>query len=132
VTFTPCFLWIFLGAPYVERLRENRALSAALAAITAAVVGVILNLALWFGLHVLFEDVRVFTGFGMHLDVPVLAHARSGRRGADAGGARRRVPAAPGAPHRARGERRCRDLPLSARPGERIENGGRFRDFDLA
>ena len=72
VTFTPCFLWIFLGAPYVERLRENRALSAALAAITAAVVGVILNLALWFGLHVLFEEVRVFTRFGMHLDVPVL------------------------------------------------------------
>jgi chromate transporter len=72
VTFTPCFLWIFLGAPYVERLRENEALSAALAAITAAVVGVILNLALWFALHVLFEEVRVFTGLGMHLDVPVL------------------------------------------------------------
>jgi chromate transporter len=72
VTFTPCFLWIFLGAPCIERLRENQALSAALAAITAAVVGVILNLALWFGLHVLFEEVRVFTGFGMHLDVPVL------------------------------------------------------------
>jgi chromate transporter len=72
VTFAPCFLWIFLGAPYIERLRENRALSAALAAVTAAVVGVILNLALWFGLHVLFEEVRVFTGFGMRLDVPVL------------------------------------------------------------
>jgi chromate transporter len=72
VTFAPCFLWIFLGAPYVERLRENQALSAALAAITAAVVGVILNLALWFGLHVLFAEVRVFTGFGMQLDVPVL------------------------------------------------------------
>jgi chromate transporter len=72
VTFAPCFLWIFLGAPYIERLRENLALSAALAAITAAVVGVILNLALWFGLHVLFEEVGVFTGFGMHLEVPVL------------------------------------------------------------
>ncbi len=72
VTFAPCFLWIFLGAPYVERLRENKALSAALAAITAAVVGVILNLALWFGLHVLFDEVRVFTGFGMHLNVPIL------------------------------------------------------------
>ncbi|MFW6077616.1 MAG: chromate transporter, partial [Hyphomicrobiales bacterium] len=72
VTFTPCFLWIFLGAPYIERLRDNKALSAALAAITAAVVGVILNLALWFGLHVLFRTVRVFTGFGMHLDLPVL------------------------------------------------------------
>ncbi len=59
VTFVPCFLWIFLGAPYVERLRHNRALAGALAAITAAVVGVILNLALWFGLHVLFRQVGV-------------------------------------------------------------------------
>jgi chromate transporter len=54
VTFVPCFLWIFVGAPYVERLRRNRALAAALAAVTAAVVGVILNLALWFTLHFLF------------------------------------------------------------------------------
>ena len=45
MTFTPCFLWIFLGAPFVETLRSNKALSARLAAITAAVVGVILNLA---------------------------------------------------------------------------------------
>lgn len=59
VTFIPCFLWIFLGAPYVERLRANAALSDALAAITAAVVGVILNLAVWFGLHVLFAEVQV-------------------------------------------------------------------------
>src|SRR3546814_9326432 len=43
VTFVPCFLWIFLGAPFIERLRENKALSAALAVITAAVVGVVLN-----------------------------------------------------------------------------------------
>ena len=57
VTFVPCFLWIFLGAPHIERLRSNRALSGALAAITAAVVGVIANLALWFGLHVLFRTV---------------------------------------------------------------------------
>lgn len=57
VTFIPCFLWIFLGAPYVETLRSNRALSAALSAISAAVTGVILNLALWFGLHVLFAQV---------------------------------------------------------------------------
>ena len=55
VTFVPCFLWIFLGAPYVETLRNNRALSGALAAISAAVTGVILNLAVWFGLHVLFR-----------------------------------------------------------------------------
>lgn len=57
VTFVPCFLWIFLGAPHVERLRANTALSGALAAISAAVVGVILNLAIWFGLHVLFRHV---------------------------------------------------------------------------
>jgi len=52
-TFVPCFLWIFLGAPYIERLREHARLNAALSAITAAVVGVILNLAVWFALHVL-------------------------------------------------------------------------------
>jgi chromate transporter len=51
VTFLPCFIWIFAGAPYVERLRANRALASALSAITAAVVGVVLNLALWFVLH---------------------------------------------------------------------------------
>ena len=54
VTFTPCFLWIFLGAPYIERLRDNKALAGALTAITAAVVGVILNLAVWFAIHTLF------------------------------------------------------------------------------
>ncbi len=58
VTFVPCFLWIFLCAPFVERIRGDKALSGALAAITAAVVGVILNLAIWFGLHVLFHDVN--------------------------------------------------------------------------
>jgi chromate transporter len=52
-TFLPCFLWIFLGAPYLERLRGNARLTAALSAVTAAVVGVVLNLAVWFGLHVL-------------------------------------------------------------------------------
>jgi chromate transporter len=56
VTFLPCFLWIFLGAPYVERLRELRVLSAALTAISAAVVGVILNLAVWFGLRLAFPQ----------------------------------------------------------------------------
>ena len=60
VTFVPCFLWIFLGAPHIERLRSNKALSGALTAITAAVVGVILNLAVWFGLHVLFREVSTF------------------------------------------------------------------------
>lgn len=61
VTFVPCFLWVLLGAPYIERLRGNRALSGALAAITAAVVGVILNLAVWFALHVLFRNVGELT-----------------------------------------------------------------------
>jgi chromate transporter len=53
-TFAPCFLWIFAGAPYIERLRNNSALTAALSTVTAAVVGVILNLAVWFALHVIF------------------------------------------------------------------------------
>jgi chromate transporter len=57
VTFVPSMLWIFAGAPFVERLRANRQLSGALAAITAAVVGVILNLSVWFALNVLFGKV---------------------------------------------------------------------------
>jgi len=63
VTFVPCFLWIFAGAPYVEWLLAKPRLRGALAGISAAVVGVILNLALWFALHVLFDTVRV-TGWG--------------------------------------------------------------------
>ena len=58
MTFTPCFLWIFAGAPYIEAIGRRPKLSGALAAITAAVVGVILNLSLWFGLHVLFGEVQ--------------------------------------------------------------------------
>ena len=73
VTFTPCFLWIFLGAPFIERLRDNKMLTAALTAITAAVVGVILNLAVWFGMHVIFSEVRAVTGMGLDIDMPVLA-----------------------------------------------------------
>jgi len=57
VTYTPCFLWIFLGAPYIEYLRGRQALNAALSTITAAVVGVILNLSIWFALHTIFGDV---------------------------------------------------------------------------
>ncbi len=53
-TFVPCFLWIFLGTPYIEKLRGNESLTSALSTVTAAVVGVILNLAVWFGLHVIF------------------------------------------------------------------------------
>ncbi len=73
VTFAPCFLWIFLGGPYIEALRGNKALGAALSAITAAVVGVILNLALWFALHTLFGRVDEKHAFGMVLQVPVVA-----------------------------------------------------------
>jgi chromate transporter len=73
VTFVPCFLWIFLGAPFIERIRGNRALTGALSAITAAVVGVVLNLAIWFALHTIFGQVREYRGRGLQFDVPVLA-----------------------------------------------------------
>ena len=73
VTFAPCFFWIFLGAPYVEALRGNRALSAALSAITAAVVGVILNLALWFAIHVVFRQVVSVDWHGIEPDLPLLS-----------------------------------------------------------
>ncbi|TCJ30057.1 chromate efflux transporter [Nocardioides jejuensis] len=71
VTFVPCFLFIFLGAPYVERLRGNAALSAALTGITAAVVGVIANLAIYFAVHTLFERTRTVASGPLHLLVPV-------------------------------------------------------------
>ncbi|HWM93822.1 MAG TPA: chromate efflux transporter [Thermoanaerobaculia bacterium] len=70
VTYVPCFLWIFLGAPYIEALRGRKGLSRALAGITAAVVGVILNLAVWFSLHVLFGEVGEVRWMGMRLLVP--------------------------------------------------------------
>jgi chromate transporter len=73
ITFTPCFLWIFLGAPVAERLREARALNGALAAITAAVVGVIANLAVWFALHVVFADVGSVAVGPLRLDWPSLS-----------------------------------------------------------
>jgi chromate transporter len=73
VTFVPCFLWIFLGAPYVEAMRGNRALSAALSSITAAVVGVVLNLSLWFGIHTLFARVSEQSLGPVRLFVPDLA-----------------------------------------------------------
>lgn len=77
VTFVPCFLWIFLGAPYVERLRGHRAWAGALSAITAAVVGVIASLALWFALHVLFADVRPTSIAGpVILELPTLSSLR--------------------------------------------------------
>jgi chromate transporter len=70
-TFAPCFLWVFLGAPWVERLRTNRALRAALAAVTAAVVGVIASLALTVAAGVLFDDVRIAKPFWASIPVPV-------------------------------------------------------------
>lgn len=69
VTFVPCFLWIFAGAPYIEALRGNKALGAALSAITAAVVGVVLNLAIWFALHTLFHEVWKVPGITLELPV---------------------------------------------------------------
>jgi chromate transporter len=71
VTFVPCFLWIFLGGPYIEALRGNKALSAALGAVTAAVVGVILNLAIWFALHVLFGEIEILRVGLLRLQIPV-------------------------------------------------------------
>jgi chromate transporter len=73
VTFAPCFLWIFLGAPYIERLRGAPALSGALSAITAAVVGVILNLAIWFAVHTLFRATSPVQSYGLSFDAPVFA-----------------------------------------------------------
>ena len=71
VTFVPCFLWIFLGAPYIEALRSNRVIHAALSAITAAVVGVILNLSVWFAVHTVFLTVQLQTIGPMRVDVPI-------------------------------------------------------------
>ena len=72
VTFAPCFAWIFLGAPWMERLRGNRALSSALSAVTAAVVGVVLNLAIWFALHVVWREVARWRAGPIRLDLPVV------------------------------------------------------------
>ena len=72
VTFVPCFLWIFLGAPFIERLRGNAAVAGALSAITAAVVGVVLNLAIWFALHTVFRETRMVVAGPLHFDAPVL------------------------------------------------------------
>ncbi|MFN4095874.1 MAG: chromate transporter, partial [Sphingomonas sp.] len=73
VTFAPCFLWIFLGAPFIERLRGNAALTGALSAITAAVVGVVLNLALWFAIHAVFRTTVAVGAGPVSFDAPVLA-----------------------------------------------------------
>ncbi len=72
VTFIPSFLWIFLGAPFIEHLRGRPALTAALSTVTAAVVGVVLNLAIWFGLFTLFDTVHERRGHGVVLYQPAL------------------------------------------------------------
>ena len=71
VTFAPCFAWIFLGAPFMEGLRRNKALSAALSAVTAAVVGVILNLSIWFAIHVIWRAVTRLEAGPFSLELPV-------------------------------------------------------------
>jgi chromate transporter len=73
VTFVPCFLFIFLGAPFIEVLRGNKALHGALSAITAAVVGVVLNLAIWFAIHTVFRETWPVRGYGFSFDAPVIA-----------------------------------------------------------
>ncbi|MFN3891922.1 MAG: chromate efflux transporter [Beijerinckiaceae bacterium] len=73
VTFVPCFLFIFLGAPFVESLRGDKALHGALSAITAAVVGVILNLAIWFAIHTIFRETRQVSAYALSFDAPVLS-----------------------------------------------------------
>jgi len=70
VTFVPCFLFVFLGAPYVERLRTNRSLSAAMSAVSAAVVGVIANLSVYFSLHTLFDDTTRIDNGILHMTLP--------------------------------------------------------------
>jgi chromate transporter len=77
VTFVPCFLWIFAGAPHVERLRHNRALTSALAAISAAIVGVIANLALWFATHFLFRAHWTLAPLPLQLPDPATLDVRA-------------------------------------------------------
>jgi chromate transporter len=76
VTFVPSFLFVLLGAPYMERLRGNRSLSAALSGITAAVVGVIANLGVYFAVHTLFRETDAVDRFALSLELPVLATLR--------------------------------------------------------
>ena len=105
-TFAPCFLWIFAGAPYIERLNAEPRLQAALAAVTAAVVGVILNLTVWFALHVLFASVGEWR-WGRCTSRPRPGHAE--HQGAGAVGRRRpaAVRAPPGHPDDAGGLQRA-------------------------
>ena len=76
MTFVPAFLLVFLGAPYVERLRHNRKVADALSGVTAAVVGVIANLAVFFALHTLFDEVDEVDQGPVHTSVPVWSSIR--------------------------------------------------------
>ncbi len=80
-TFLPCFFFIFLGGPYIEKFRGNRRLSSALSTITASVVGVVLNLAVWFGLHVLFPAGVGFDGFAAAIGLAAFVALQRRRRG---------------------------------------------------
>src|SRR3954454_13792887 len=73
VTFSPCFLWTFLGAPSIETLRHNKELAGALTAITGAVVGEILNLSIWFALHTVFRGTTPVRSFGLSFEVQLLS-----------------------------------------------------------
>lgn len=73
VTFAPCFAWIFLGAPWMERLRKNPSITAALTAVTAAVTGVILNLAIWFAIHVIWQEVIRIDAGPLSMELPRLS-----------------------------------------------------------
>jgi len=72
-TFVPCFLWIFLGGPHIEQLRGNVGLTTALSAVTAAIVGVVLNLAVWFGLHVIFPSATNVDWFALIVGIGAFA-----------------------------------------------------------
>lgn len=80
-TFLPSFLFILLGGPYIERIRGNKKLSATLSAITASVVGVVLNLAVWFGMNVLFPEAGTFNWFGLVLGLTAFAALQWGKIG---------------------------------------------------
>lgn len=73
VTFAPCFAFIFIGAPFMEGMRRSARLSAALRAVTAAVVGVILNLAVWFAIHLIWRDTQAWQAGPLSIDLPVLS-----------------------------------------------------------
>jgi chromate transporter len=78
VTFVPCFLWVLVGAPYVEKLRSNRVLHAALSSVTAAIVGVVLNLSVWFTLHTVFRQLGNVAAGPAAFEVPVWSSLNPG------------------------------------------------------